>query len=112
MIEYTDYKYYQEIYKGSLSVDLFNFSVKKASATIKGMLNQEIYEPYLDEVQYATCMLIDGINDKNEATKNLSSVSVDGVSESYKTNLEIETAYGTLLNEVENILPHELTRFL
>lgn len=112
MIEYTNYEYYQEIYKGSLSVDLFNFNVKKASATIKGMLNQKIYEPYLDEVQYATCMLIDGINAKNEATRNLASVSVDGVSESYKSNLEIESAYNTLLKEVENILPHDLTRFL
>ena len=112
MIEYTDYEYYQNEYKGSLSVDLFNFNVKKASAIIKGMLNQEIYTPYIDEIQYATCVLIDGLNSKNEINQNLLSVNVDGVSESYRPNQEIEQAYSNLLKEIENILPHELTRYL
>ena len=42
MIEYTDYGFYVNTYKGSLSIDLFNSLIPKASREIDKVVNREL----------------------------------------------------------------------
>ena len=113
MKEYADYQFYEDIYKGSLSVDLFNSLIPKASHIIDISVNRELKEEDItDKVKFVACELVDFLkeNGKDNLSGNLVSKSLDGVSKSYKTktNNEIQQEKAEILNG----LPLELIRFL
>lgn len=121
MINYADYEFYKNTYKGSLSDDLFNSLIPKASREIDKAINKEYLteEDLSDKVvkykiSFVACELVDYLNSNNLSNGNngekLSSISIDGVSKSYSSKSESE-----LKTEKANIisgLPHDLTRFL
>lgn len=113
MVNYADYVFYSTIYKGSLSDSLFNSIIPKASREIDKAVNKELKkEDITDEVKFVACELVDFLNENGYIgnCKQLSSVSIDGVSKSYvtKTNSEIKAEKSDILNG----LPLELIRFL
>ena len=114
MINYADYEFYQETYKGSLSSDLFNSLIPKASREIDKCVNRELQEVDItDKVKFVACELVDFLNKydiSSNSNGNISSISIDGVSKTFNSLSKSE-----INKEKQNIyngLPHELTRFL
>ena len=113
MINYSDYAFYSEEYKGSLSQTLFNSLIVKASRLIDTKVNRQITEEDLDDekigykIQYTACLLCDELkgNDKN---KNVSSISIDGVHKTYIGTSERKKVYDDIFEH----LPEELTRYI
>lgn len=111
MIDYADYEFYMNEYKGSLSSDLFRSLIKKACFEIQENVNRKITEEDLKgedgyKIKYTTCMLIDYL--KTEKNGNVKSISIDGVSKTMKTLEEIKKDKQNIFN----YLPHELTRYI
>lgn len=109
MINYADYQYYSDIYKGSLSQTLFNSLINKASRIIDKNVNRKITLEDLnkyEEIKYVACELCDKIDTLKN--KNVTSISIDGVSKTFKGNDEIKQE---LLDVLDN-LPIELVRYL
>lgn len=107
----VDYGYYTGKYSGTLVNEKdFSFFSKKAMREIQKNCNRELCEcDMTDEVKMVACELIDYLYLNNKAiNKNLSSVSVDGVSESYNSINDIKQNKREILNG----LPQELTRYL
>lgn len=112
MINYADYTFYVNEFKGSLSVDLFNSIIPKASREIDRHVNRKITEEDLDDenlgykIKYTACLLIEYLNtSKNGA---VSSISIDGVSKTIKNISEQEKD----IEKIAENLPQELTRYL
>lgn len=113
MINYANYEFYKNTYKGALSNDLFNSLIPKASRVIDRSVNRELKEVDItDEVRFVACELVDffNVNGNSISERQLSSISIDGVSKNYitKSRLEINAEKKSILNG----LPHNLTRYL
>lgn len=116
---YADYKYYIEEYFGTLPEDSFNSLVLKASREIDKNVNTRLTEQKInnlpeeaqEQLKYTACALIDLIARKQESENTkLSSISIDGVSKSFKM-LSINE-YRSSRKDILKNLPDELTRFL
>lgn len=110
MINYADYSYYQNEYKGSLSQTLFNSLIIKASREIDKYVNRKITSNDLDtyeEIKYVACSLCDKLNSMPKSS-NLTSVSIDGVSKTYKSSSEVKQE----LYDILDGLPEELIRYI
>lgn len=111
MIDYADFVFYTNIYKGNLSAGLFNSLIGKASREIDKYVNREIKEEDLDkyeQIKWVACELVEFLNNNNISSSNLSSLSIDGVSKTYKTGSELNEERNSILSG----LPQELTRCL
>ena len=116
MINYADYEFYSNTYKGSLSGDLFNSLIGKTSREIDLNVNREITEDDLNnekhnfgyKIKYTTCLLLDYLNTQAKMNGAVGSISIDGVSKTIKSLSDIINDKKKI---VEN-LPHELTRYL
>ena len=109
MIEYADYGFYINTYKGSLSVGLFNSLIPKASREIDKVVNRELQEEDIDNnVRFVACELVDFLSKSESSSGGVSSISIDGVTKTFRNDSEIKQS---ILN-ITNGLPHELTRFL
>ena len=106
-----EYDYYTDVYGGYL-VDKKNFLSfsKKALREIQKYCNRQLCPCDLtNEVKDVVCDLIDYYYSNNDLlTKNLTSVSVDGVSESYGNALDL----AVMKSKIIDSLPQELTRYL
>lgn len=113
-MNYAEYEYYENTYKGSLSSDLFNSLIVKASREIDKNVNTDITQDVIDalsekdqdRLQYVACQLCDLLN-KVEVS-GASSISIDGVSKTFKSNVELAKDK----NEVLDGLPQCLTRYI
>ena len=109
MINYAKYDFYQNTYKGSLSVDLFNSLIPKASQEIDKVVNRELQEEDIDnKVKFVACELVDYLSKSESTNGGVASISIDGVSKAFKSDTEIKQG----IRNITNGLPHELTRFL
>lgn len=109
MIEYADYSFYAKTYKGSLSVDLFNSLIPKASREIDKVVNRELQEEDIDnKVKFVACELVDFLSKSESSSGGVASISIDGVSKAFKSDAEVKQG----VRNITNGLPHELTRFL
>lgn len=111
MIEYADYEFYMNEYKGSLSSDLFRSFIKKACFEIQENVNRKITKEDLKgedgyKIKYTTCMLVDYL--KTEKNGNVKSISIDGVSKTIKTLEETKKDK----EKIFDYLPQELTRYI
>lgn len=109
MINYADYEYYSETYKGNLSQTLFNSLIIKASREIDKHVNRKITSDDLEtyeEIQYVACALCDKLH--TISNKNVSSISIDGVSKTFKNSSEIANE----INDVIDNLPEDLLRYI
>ena len=122
MNQYADYDFYRNEYKGTLSEELFNSYIGKASKDIERnvniLLNEDVFEKLKDDVQeqisYVACELCDYYNNFGDATSDGSpnSFSIDGVSitkSNYSSQNESTTSKKKIIYED---LPQELTRYL
>ena len=116
---YADYEYYVEKYYGTLLEDSFCPLILKASKEIDKNVNtrltQEVINNLSEEAQeqlkYTACALTDLISRKQESENTkLSSISIDGVSKSFKLLSTNEYKGGR--KDILKNLPDELTRFL
>lgn len=110
MINYADYSYYQNEYKGSLSQTLFNSLIRKASRIVDRNVNRKITKEDLDkynEIKDVVCELCDKLNSMPKSS-NLTSVSIDGVSKTYKSSSEVKQE----LYDILDGLPEELIRYI
>ena len=116
---YADYEYYKEKYFGTLPENSFNSQILKASREIDNNVNTRLTQNIIDNLQeeaqeqlkYTACALTDLISKKQESENiKLSSISIDGVSKSFKTRSTNE--YKSSKRDILNFLPDELTRFL
>ncbi len=120
MINYADYKFYSETYKGNLSENLFNSLIIKASREIDKNVNCDLTQKVIDnlseieqyKLKYTTCELCDFINSSggNTSNGNANSISIDGVTinKSKKSVEELARDKANILNN----LPIRLTRYL
>jgi len=116
---YANYEYYKEKYFGTLPENSFNSLILKASREIDNNVNtrlsQEVIDKLPEEAQerlkYTTCALTDLLHIKQEnSERKVSSISIDGVSKTFKTNSNSETKREK--KEILKGLPIELTRYL
>ena len=116
MINYADYEFYSNTYKGSLSGDLFNSLIGKTSREIDLYVNREITEDDLNnekhnfgyKIKYTTCLLLDYMNSQTKINGAVESISIDGVSKTMKSLLDIEKDKQKIINN----LPQEITRYI
>lgn len=118
MINYADYEFYKNVYKGSLSNDLFSLYIIEASREIDRNVNRTITDGYISKMsnedkyklQYVACALCDFYSNNGTSTSGQKNVSIDGVSISGGGDT-LDTIAKAKKNVLGN-LPHELTRFL
>lgn len=116
MIEYADYEFYSNTYKGSLSGDLFNSLIGKTSREIDTYVNREITEDDLNneehnfgyKIKYTTCLLLDYMNSQTKINGAVESISIDGVRKTMKSLSDIEKDKQKIVNN----LPQEITRYI
>ena len=116
MINYANYEFYSDTYKGSLSQDLFNSLIVKASREIDTYVNREIKEVDLSntennfgyKIKYTTCLLIDYLNTQTKVNGAVNSISIDGVSKTIKDISDIEKDKRKIIDN----LPQDLVRYL
>lgn len=115
MDRYADYEFYIEEYNGSLSNDLFNSLIVKASREIDKNINMELTEEKINKLtdkekykfKYAVCAMIDFCN-KNNSIESGTSVSIDGVSINNMSVIELKNSK----REILGYLPDILTRYV
>lgn len=116
---YADYEYYIEKYYGTLPEDSFHSLILKASKEIDNNVNSRITQEVIntlpkeaqEQLKYTVCALTDLLSRKQESENiKLSSISIDGVSKSFKILSTNE--YKGCRKDILKNLPNELTRFL
>lgn len=122
MNKYADYDYYINEYKGTLSEELFNSYIIKASKDIERNVNIDLNEDvfqilrpaWQEKISYVACELCDYQNtygsNTNEGSPN--SFSIDGVSVTQNSYSNNSSSFDAKLKKIYEDLPHELTRFL
>ncbi len=120
MINYVDYKFYSETYKGNLSENLFNSLITKANMIIDRNVNCDLTEKLISDLtekeqyklKYTACELCDFINSTggNTSNENTNSISIDGVTVNKSKKSESEILRNK--QEILSNLPEKLTRFL
>lgn len=116
MINYADYEFYSNTYKGSLSGDLFNSLIVKTSREIDNYVNREITEEDLDneinnfgyKIKYTTCLMLDYMNSQSKVNGAVESISIDCVSKTVKSLSDIKKDKQNIIDN----LPQELTRYI
>ncbi|MBR4486850.1 hypothetical protein IKS57_05995 [bacterium] len=116
MINYADYEFYVNTYKGSLSNDLFNSLILKTSREIDTYVNREITEEDLDneknhfgyKIKYTTCLLLDLLNSLKGINGAVETIIIDGVHKTLKNSSEIAKEKANIIKN----LPQELTRYI
>ena len=106
MLKYITQDEYISLLGAKSIPDNFNNLVIRASAYINHKTFGRIDENNVPEqVQYATCLIIDLINEENDKLSkigNLKSQNIEGWSESYSTPEEIKTDYEDKKQKVLN----------
>lgn len=122
MNQYADYDFYINEYKGTLSEQLFNSYIVKASKDIERNvninLNEDVFENLnpdeQEKISYVACQLCDYFNNYGGSTGEGSpnSFSIDGVSVTQNSYASSSESYNVKLKRIYEDLPHELTRYL
>jgi hypothetical protein len=120
MMNYADYNFYKSEYLGSLSNNLFNSLIIKASREIDRNVNRELIEEVINSLskrdqyrlKFTVCELVDyfNANGSNSSNAKANSISLDGVSISRGSKTENQA--NVSLQKIINNLPNELTRYL
>lgn len=111
MIDYADYDFYFENYRGNLSNSLFTSLIGKASREIDKYINREIKEADLEDfekLKWVACEMVDFLYKNNNFDNDYTSISIDGVTKTKKSSSEINKYKLNILGG----LPQELTRCL
>ena len=112
MVKYTDYKYYKEVYKGTMPETSFERVVAAASAYIRKITFDRVNTDEIpEEVKYATCAVCDVINDIDSAKvagKTVKSETNDGYSVTFLTeedaNIDAKYSAASLYLEPTGLL--------
>ena len=124
MINYADYDFYINEYKGSLSIDLFNSLIIKASREIDNNVNKKLTEANIKrlpedeqwQLKYVACELCDFLNNSGGNSGKYSfgadSISIDGVSINKGSNKKSETQINKDKKSILGELPLSLIRYL
>ena len=119
-MEYADYGFYTNEYKGKLTYDTFSSLIVKASREIDKNVNRKLNVDVihtLDEldqykVKYTACELCDYFNQygSNSSYGKANTISIDGVSINRlnKTSEDIKN----IKNNIIDNLPQEIIRFI
>lgn len=109
MLKYITEDEYKKLLGKESIPDNFNNLVIEASSYINFNTHGRVDKDNVpEEVQYATCLIIDLINEKNDKLSkigNLKSQNIEGWSESYMTSDEIEQDYS---NKKYTVLQEQL----
>ena len=115
MESYVDYAFYMQDYNGTIDESPFKNLSIEASRIVDSNVNKKLTETDIDDnLKFIVCKLIDLLNKKNNANDNqkVQSISIDGVSKTYKNVVMDNEEYEKQLNSILNYLPHNLTRYL
>ena len=124
MINYADYEFYTNEYKGSLSIDLFNSLIIKASREIDKNVNKDLTETNIKrltereqwQLKYVACELCDFLNNSGGNSGKYSfgadSISIDGVSINKGSNIKSENQINKDKKSILGELPLSLIRYL
>lgn len=109
MLKYITEDEYKKLLGKESIPDNFNNLVIKASSYINFNTHGRVDKDNVpEEVQYATCLIIDLINEENDKLSkigNLKSQNIEGWSESYMTSDEIKQDYS---NKKYTVLQEQL----
>lgn len=120
MNNYANYDFYSNEYNGTLSIDLFNSLIVKASRDIDRNVNCVLSDEKLNslkpeemyKLQYTACELVDFMNtygtDSTRGKAN--SISIDGVSINRSNGADEEKEKSK--KRIYDNLPQSLTRWL
>lgn len=106
MLKYITEDEYKKLLGKESIPDNFNNLVIEASSYINFNTHGRVDKYNVpEEVQYATCLIIDLINEENDKLSkigNLKSQNIEGWSESYSTPKEIKTDYEEKKQDILN----------
>lgn len=124
MIQYTDYDFYKDTYKGDMSESDFNKLVIRASFEVQKNIFDRDIKGYEDEVQLATCSIADILYKVEQLEQNKSklassakedkvvaSESVADLSRTYANTTKITDLDLEISNQKSKIT-EELSRYL
>lgn len=125
MINYADYNFYKNEYKGnSLSVDLFNSFIVKASREIDKNINKDLTEETIAglsekekwQLKYVACELCDFLKNSGGNSgvygTGAGSISIDGISINKTSAKKSETQINKDKSNIIGELPLSLIRYL
>ena len=122
MNKYADYDFYINEYKGTLSDELFNSYIVKASKDIERNINRKLDESIfetLDEdikekISYVACELCDYYNNFGDSTSEgtPNSFSIDGVSITKSNYSANSTDTTSKIRKIYEDLPQDWTRYI
>lgn len=96
MLKYIDENYYLNNFSSNFPKDFNRLNIKASSYIKNRTFNRVDNNNIPEEVKYATCLLINLINEEESKINevgNLKSQSNDGISETYITSNEIKENY-------------------
>lgn len=103
MVQYADYMYYVDVFKGNtIPVESFDQIVMKASAFVRQITFNQIEEPIIDDVKDAVCSVCDVIFEderilKRTNGKDVKSENIDGYSVTYVAEAKDGQTHNELL---------------
>lgn len=116
MLKLTDYQYYSDTYKGSMTEDEFNRNILTASAYLNkitfGRIEADISD-LSEDIQHLACLCADEVKSLSEANvdgRKVASVSNDGYSVSFADsgNTDIQSdIYSKIYYLARTYLPSE-----
>lgn len=112
MINYTDYKFYSNTYKGNMSESDFNTVISRASLEVRNAIMNKDVTMHEEEVQMATCSVADILCEikkmKQRKSKLISSEKGDKVIASEQVaDLSRTFANTTNLKDLDNEISNQ-----
>lgn len=113
MLKLTDYQYYSDTYKGSMTEDEFNRNILTASAYLNkitfGRIEAEISD-LSEDIKYLACLCADEVKTLSESEidgRKVASVSNDGYSVSFTDSDSSDDLYAKIYYLARTYLPGE-----
>lgn len=116
-MNFADLNYYKNEFKGVNSAETFNRNVRIATNIVEKNINCDIESYYKQATERAQmkikdtiCALVDLLAKREKTDKDILSVSIDGVSKTFKSITDEE--FNRKKRECLSFLPDEIVRFL
>ena len=116
-MNFADFNYYKNEFKGVNTTESFERNIKMATNIVENNINCELENYYNQatpkaqiKIKDTICALVDLIIKREKSDKDISSISIDGVSKSFKSMNNSE--FSEKKKECLSFLPDEIVRFV
>lgn len=101
MKKYTDYDFYIDTYQGDMPRHIFDKLVIEASCEVRNAISDRDYQGYEEEVQHATCSVIDVLYEINKLKNKKEAIISDKMLKSESVGDYSRTFESTSINDID-----------